>query len=99
MKKSLGYRLFRIGKMPPPLKAILAQGGVLASGEGVSIKFSAHGLRLPGRYSSRSVRWHSGAIVVTADRIGLSVGRMVLLDSAFAIPVTTAEAMQLTRYA
>ena len=80
MKKSIGYRLFRIGKMPVALQEIAAGGTALVSDEGVSIKFSARGLRAPGRYISRGVKLHAGAVVVTADRVALSIGKRVVLD-------------------
>ena len=82
MKKSLGYRLFRRGKMPPALQQIAA-GSALVSDEGVSIKFSSRGLRAPGRYISRGVKLHGGAVVVTADRVALSIGNRVVLDADY----------------
>jgi hypothetical protein len=83
VKKSIGYRLFRIGKMPVALKELAASGTALVSDEGVSIKFSARGLRAPGRYISRGVKLHAGAVVVTADRVALSIGKRVALDLAY----------------
>lgn len=83
MKKALGYRLFRLGKMPPALRAIAAAGGVLVSDEGASIRFDSRGLRMPGRYSSRGIRLHTGAVVVTGDRIALSLGRQPVLDNSY----------------
>jgi hypothetical protein len=83
MKKSLAYRLFRAGRMPPALQAIAANGGVLVSGEGASIRFDSRGLRMPGRYTSRGVRLHDGAVVVTGDRIALSLGRQPVLDNTY----------------
>ncbi len=83
MKKSLGYRLFRIGKMPVALAEIAAAGPALVSDEGVSIKFSSRGLRAPGRYISRGVKLHAGSVVVTADRVALSIGARVVLDCTY----------------
>jgi hypothetical protein len=85
MKKSLAYRLFKVGKMPPALKATAAAGGVLVADEGASIRFDSRGLRMPGRYTSRGVRLHAGAVVLTADRIALSLGRQPVLDNAYGI--------------
>jgi hypothetical protein len=82
-KKALAYRLFRVGKMPPALQAIAAAGGVLVAGEGASIRFDSRGLRMPGRYTSRGVRLHVGAVVLTGDRIALSLGRQPVLDNPY----------------
>jgi hypothetical protein len=87
--KSLGYRLFRAGRMPAALATAAAGGGVLLADEGVPVKFSSRGLRAPGRYTARGVRLHVGAIVLTSTRVMVSIGRSVILDCAYG-PATPA---------
>jgi hypothetical protein len=80
--KSLAYRLFRRGKMPPTLTALASETGVLVAEEGISIRVDTRGLRMPGRATARGVRLHCGAVVLTGDRVALSFGRSVVIDAA-----------------
>jgi hypothetical protein len=83
VKKALMYRLFRAGRMPPQLRELAARGA-LVSDEGVSIKVAARSLRAPGRYVSRGVSLRVGAIVMTADRVAMSIGKHLVLDASYA---------------
>lgn len=76
-------RLFGAGHLPTELSRLADGPGVLVQAEGVTLKFSSRGLRVPGRYSSRGVRLHRGAVVVTGERIAMSIGKRVVLDSPY----------------
>ena len=62
--------------------------GVLVRAEGVSLKFSSRGLGVPGRYSSRGVRLHRGAVVVDRRADRDEHRQRVVLDSPYGTTTT-----------
>jgi hypothetical protein len=80
---SLFARLFGARRMPAELSAYADRPDVLVRADRVGLKFSSRGLGVPGRYTSRGVRLHRGALVVGRDRIGMSIGRRVVLDAQY----------------
>ncbi len=79
MGKTLFYRLFRSGALPPALRQELQSDPALFETEGVSVVIRRDG-RAPGFRASPSYSWHSGAFAVTPRRILGTVRSRKLVD-------------------
>ncbi len=80
MKTALRYRLFRAGKMPAELRQAAAGSTVLAA-EGISVKESVRGLRLPGARVSTGSSLRVGSLVVAPGRLLAAIGSRKILDT------------------
>lgn len=69
MTKSLLYRLFGIGKIPPKLRADLEREGIIALDEGIPGSATYRNLRRPGRYSAWRRQWYTACIALTRVRL------------------------------
>lgn len=69
MSKSLLYRLFRIGKIPEPLRAKLEPEGVLFMEEGLRGSATYRNFRSPGRRSNWRRQWYPASLVLTKKRL------------------------------
>ena len=69
MPKTLLYRLFRIGKIPPPLLTSLKQEGILFLEEGVPGSATYRNFRAPGRYSNWRKNWYTASLILTRVRL------------------------------
>lgn len=79
---ALRYRLFRIGKMPAPVRQVSQAHRPLVSAEGLSVSSMATSVRLPGmRRTGKGWRLMVGSAVLLSHRILLAVGRHPILDS------------------
>jgi len=69
MKKTLLYKLFRIGSIPRKVAPILQDEGIVVYDEGIGGCFKTKNVKAPvKRYIHRS-EWFSGCLVVTMKRI------------------------------
>ncbi len=80
MKTALRYRLFRAGKLPAELRQAAAGSTVLAA-EGISVKESVRGPRLPGARVSTGSSLRVGSLVVAPGRLLAAIGSRKILDT------------------
>jgi hypothetical protein len=66
--------------MPRGFSDVAAAEGALLAAEDVSLKFVARGIRLPRARVSRATKLHGGALVLTANRLLVSVGKRSAID-------------------
>jgi hypothetical protein len=69
MPKTLLYRLFGVGKIPPQLRATLESEDLLLIDEGIRGSVTYHDFRAPGRRSSWRRVAFSGSIALTKARL------------------------------
>ena len=69
MKKTLSYRLFRLGSIPRKLRPLIEAEGVLVADEGIRGRLVMGRVRGPGRRHYGRVEGFSGCLVVTRERI------------------------------
>jgi len=83
MRKALRYRLFGMGNMPEELAAAAASSDVMLACEGLPVWNRVWSLRIPGARVSGGSSSASGAIVILPGRLLASVGKYLIVDSAF----------------
>ncbi|MEP6847590.1 MAG: hypothetical protein ABI999_01950 [Acidobacteriota bacterium] len=81
MSKTLGYRLFGIGKIPAGLMTELQSELIEVSDEGIHGSVTTKNFRSPGKRENWRRIWFGGSIVVTGMRL------VALQHSNFAINV------------
>lgn len=81
MRKTLGYKLFGSGKIPPGLLTELQSELIEVSDEGIHGSVTTKNFRSPGKRENWRRIWFSGAIAVTGTRL------IALQHSKFAINV------------
>ena len=81
MSKTLRYRLFKVGAMPPELRAEINNEQVLFFDEGVSVTIRRRGTA-PG-FSGSATGKFSGAFAITGRRILATVSKTKMIDAAF----------------
>ena len=91
MKKTLLYRLFGFGKIPPPYRAALSAEGVILSDEGIKGTVTYRDFRAPGRYSNWKRQWYTASIVLTNQSLRAFRHSSPLID----VPLTDARFRQL----
>ena len=96
MPKALRYRLFRVGRMPPRLKAAAAAPEVLLAAEGISVRAHSRSVRLPALRSGRGVVLLAGSLVILPDRLLAGIGSAVVLDTGFGGPGTDGQELTLS---
>ena len=69
MKKTLSYRLFRLGSVPKTLLPVLEGEGVIVLDEGMGGAFIAKHVNGPGRRYRQRAAGFSGSLVVTRQRL------------------------------
>jgi len=69
MKKTLSYRLFRLGGIPRKLRPLLEAEGLRVADEGLSGRLVMGRVRGPGRRHYGRVEGFSGFLVVTGKRV------------------------------
>ena len=69
MAKSLLYRLFGIGRMPPQIKSELSSEGLIVFDEAVKSSITYRDFRAPGKYSSWRRQWFTGCVALTEVRL------------------------------
>jgi hypothetical protein len=89
--KALRYHLFGIGKMPPPLREAAAENEALLAAEGISLKQTVDGLKIPRASVRHGVKLLVGSVVILPNRLMLGVGKHVIVDAAID-PTTQAPA-------
>ncbi len=79
MRKTLGYRFFGIGKVPPVSRAMLEDEGIEVMDEGIRVTVGYRHYKAPGkRFSHKSTRGR-GSIVLTRRRlIGFAYSHRIL---------------------
>ena len=81
MRKTLGYKLFGMGKIPPALMTELQSELIEVSDEGIHGSVTTKNFRSPGKRENWRRIWFGGAIAVTGTRL------VALQHSKFAINV------------
>lgn len=79
-RKTIGHRLFGLGRIPKRRRAALVAEGILIADEGIRIDLALRGYRAPGRAFGYRRQLLAGAIVLTAERIAAFVWCGVLFD-------------------
>jgi len=69
MSKTLLYRLFRIGRIPPKTLATLKAEGLVIWDEGLPGRAYMRVLRAPGKRFKYRVVWFSGSLALTQKRL------------------------------
>lgn len=69
MGKTLLYRLFGIGKIPPAVRAELKPEGILVEDEGIPGTVTYRNFRAPHRYAALRKQWCTASIVLTRERL------------------------------
>ena len=70
MKKTILYRLFKVGRIhPKKLLPALKKEGIVASDEGIAGRIYLKNYQAPGKRSKQKLIWFSGFIVVTKVRL------------------------------
>lgn len=67
MSKTLLYRLFKIGRVPPGAVRQIQREGVVLQDEGISGSVTFRQFRAPGKYFRWRRTWFSGSIVLTRE--------------------------------
>ncbi len=68
MKKSILFKLFKLGALPKKIRPVLEQEEILAMDEGVGVRFIAKKLKGPHRRHVHKTGWFPGCLVVTKKR-------------------------------
>lgn len=69
MSKSILYRLFGIGKIPPTVMAELTSEGIVLFDEGIPGSVTYRNFRSPGRVKAWGRVWFTSSIAVTNVRV------------------------------
>ena len=78
--KTLGYRLFRWGRVPPSRQYGYVAQGVRICDEGVPVTVTYRDFRAPGKRFTYRRSSGSGAVVATASRFAVFIYRWPILD-------------------
>ena len=79
MSKTWAYKLFRIGRIPVPIKAQLEGEGVLLQEEGIPGSTTYLNFHRPGAYSSWRRVWYSASLTITRTRVvGLAASTPII---------------------
>ncbi len=79
MSKTILYRLFRIGRIPPRLRPVLESEGLELCDEGIPGRTVLRHFKAPGRRSNYRVERFSGSLAVTGRRvIGFAYAKAVI---------------------
>src|SRR6266542_666314 len=81
MPKTLRYRLFKTGAMPPALRAEINNEQILFFDEGIPVTVRRRGTA-PG-FSGGGTGRFSGAFAVTDRRIVASISKTVMVDAPY----------------
>jgi hypothetical protein len=81
VSKALRYRLFGSGKMPQLLRDAAESASPLVAEEGISVKESARGLRLPRVRIGVGSRLIVGSLVILPGRLLAAIGDRTFLDT------------------
>jgi hypothetical protein len=81
VSKALRYRLFGSGKMPQLLRDAAASASALVAEDGISVKESCRGLRLPRRRIGVGSRLLVGSLVILPGRLLAAIGERPFLDT------------------
>jgi hypothetical protein len=79
VSKTIGYRLFGLGRLPAAARAHLVSEEPRLLVEGVRAVVRADG-RVPGKRKRGSIRWMSGSFLVTAQRVVASCYSLIIAD-------------------
>jgi len=79
-RKTIGYRLFRLGRVPRGVRPRLEAEGVRLLDEGIRVDLSLRGYRAPGRFFGYRRQLLSGSIVLTSARLAGYVWWGTLFD-------------------
>ncbi len=80
MSKTIGYRLFRLGRIPSRWRRRLEAEGIRVLDEGIRYTITYRNYRAPGRYFAWRRSMGSGAIVLTRKRFLVFYYRWLVLD-------------------
>jgi hypothetical protein len=80
---TLRWKLFGTGKLPSEYDEVAADPKTLFCAQGVPITSRVDHLRAPNRYASKAIAKHSGAVVLTRDRLVLSIGKRMRSHATF----------------
>jgi hypothetical protein len=83
MTKSLFYRLFGIGKVPPQLAAQLNNEFTLILDEGSKGSVTHLDFRSPQRYANWKRQWFTGSILLTEARLVALRFSQIIVDVAY----------------
>ena len=86
MAKTLLYRLFGIGKIPPELVTEFEREGLLFSDEGIRGTVTCKDFRGGGRISNWKRQWFGAAIILTRKRLVAYRLRHPIIDVALDDP-------------
>ena len=67
--KSVLYRLFRVGRIPPKVKATLEQEGIVLADEGIPGWYITKNFRAPGKRFVNRSEGFTGCLVITSKRV------------------------------
>jgi len=88
-RKTIGHRLFGLGRIPKRRRAALVAEGILVADEGIRVDLTLRGYRAPGRAFGYRRQLLAGAIVLTAERIAAFVWCGILFDLRLDDPLLT----------
>ena len=89
MAKTIGHRLFRLGRIPLGWRERLEREGIRILDEGIRYRITYRSYRAPGRYYAWRRSMGSGAVVLTHRRLLLFYYRWPVLDVELAEPRLT----------
>lgn len=79
MSKTLMYRLFKIGKIPTPIRDELNREGIVILDEGIPGTSTFLNFRSPMRYAAWKRQWYTSSIILTRQRlVGLLRGNYIV---------------------
>jgi hypothetical protein len=79
MKKTLLYRLFKVGAIPAKLKPVLDAEGMVVCDEGISVWLIMKNVRAPGKRFIYRMMGFSGFLAITRKRvIAYAYGRRLI---------------------
>jgi hypothetical protein len=80
---SLAYRWFGIGRLPATYAGLAADPRTLQVAEAISMTLRSSHVHVQNRRISHAVGLHSGAVVITPDRLVVSIGRRAAIDGTY----------------
>jgi len=88
--RTLGYRLFRWGRVPPARRRRYEADGVYICDEGVHVTVTYRNYRAPGKRFTYRRSSGSGAVVLTSNRFAVFTYRWPVLDVSRSEPEMSA---------
>jgi len=79
MSKTLGYRLFRLGRVPKTWRKELEAEDILCCDEGVPVEICYRNYQAPGKRFGYKRSSNSGSIVVSGNRLAIFFARWPIL--------------------